>query len=259
MVTYSLTQQRLFGRFKPRNNYLFGVEETAPRVRDLGGLSSSGPLSPLTQFGVDPSSVADYASSSRGEIDELVSLRLAQSYNLLSSDKRSKNSNSPISDVGAALITYPNEYIRFKGQTDFNAEKSTFDAYTLESQLSNKRGDMLRTRLRFNNNSNSASTSAKDLRQLESSFEFGLNDRVRLGYYSRWDDVGRFFREQKAGVRLMSSCNCWMVDFLVSDQYNPDNTRLSFNVTLLGLGQLGNTFFTSVSGKNNNLNTPIGP
>jgi LPS-assembly protein len=239
VMTYAITQ-RLFGRYEPRNPYVYGVEETAPRVEDLKGLSASGPLDESVQFGVDPMSDTEYASLRRGAVEELLTFRLSQSYNFLENPPNSGRSTS-FSDAAADLAIYPNEYIRLRTRSDFNLEDTSFSSYLIEGQLSNNRGDLIRTRLRFVENS---------IRQLESGIEFGLTDRIRLGYYSRWDDQIRDFIEQRGGIRITSACNCWMLDLLVADQTNPDDTRVSFNLTLLGLGELGNTFFTSVAGRN---------
>ncbi len=239
VINYGITQ-RFFGRYEPRNPYVYGVEETAPRVEDLQGLSASGPLDESVQFGVDPLSDTEYASLRRGNVEEMLTFRLSQSYNLLDNPPGSTSSSS-FSDVAADVAMYPNEYIRVRTRTDFNLESNSFSSYLIEGQLSNNRGDLIRSRLRFVENS---------IRQLESGIEFGLTDRIRLGYYSRWDDQIKDFIEQRGGIRIVSSCNCWMLDFLVTDQTNPDDTRVSFNLTLLGLGELGNTFFTNVSGRN---------
>lgn len=239
VVTYGVTQ-RFFGRYEPRNAYVYGVEETAPRVEDMQGLSASGPLDETVQFGVDPLADTSFASLRRGQVEELVTFRLSQSYNLLDNPPNSNRSTS-FTDVAADLALFPNEYFRIRTRSDFNVENAGFSSYLIEGQLSNNRGDLIRSRLRFVQDS---------IRQLESGVEFGLTDRIRIGYYSRYDDQLQTFIEQRGGLRLTSSCNCWMMDILVADQTNPDDTRVSFNITLLGLGELGNTFFTSVSGRN---------
>lgn len=245
VLNYGVTQ-RFFGRYEPRNPYVYGVEETAPRVEDLQGLSASGPIDEAVQFGVDPLSDVEYASLRRGEVQELLTFRLSQTYDLLE-DRTNTNRSTSFSDLAADVAVYPNEYFRVRTRTDFNLEDNSFSSYLIEGQLSNSRGDLVRSRLRFVENS---------IRQLESGVEFGLTDRIRLGYYSRWDDQIQSFIEQRGGIRITSACNCWMLDLLVTDQTNPDDTRVSFNVTLMGLGEIGNTFFTSVSGRNQTLSNP---
>ena len=225
---------------------MYGVEEVAPRVRDLGGLSSTAPAYNQTQFGVDPYNLTSYTPENRGEVEELVTFQLSQSYNLLSDNLNVINSSGQqtsdrFSDIAANLAFYPNEYIRIRTQANFDEQRTAFSSYLIENQLGNKRGDLIRSRFRFIEDANT---------QFENGIELGITDRLRFGYYSRWDNINKLFLEQRGGVRLMSACNCWMVDFLVTDQINPDNTRMSVNVTLLGLGQVGNTFFNSVNSQN---------
>ncbi len=245
VVTYSLTQ-RLFTRYEPRNKYLFGVEEVTPRPENLGGLTASGPLDESVQFGVDPAVSGDYAPLRRGDVSELVTFKLSQSYNLLNpEDVGAPAGTSALSDANADLLLYPNEYVRLRGRTDFNIEESSFSSYLVEGQLSNSRGDLVRSRLRFVDG-------IPETRQLESGIEIGLTDRIRFGYYTRYDDSIKKFIEQRAGVRLSSACNCWNFDVLVSDQTNPDNTKLTFNITLMGLGEIGNTLAQTVNNQNTN-------
>jgi hypothetical protein len=45
------------------------------------------------------------------------------------------------------------------------------------------------------------------------------------------------------GVRLKSQCNCWFVDLGFSQTYNPNDTSVSFQVTLGGLGSIGQAPF----------------
>jgi len=45
------------------------------------------------------------------------------------------------------------------------------------------------------------------------------------------------------GVRLKSKCDCWIVDLGFSQTYNPNDTSVSFQVTLGGLGSMGQAPF----------------
>ncbi|MCB0323421.1 MAG: hypothetical protein KDD69_07595 [Bdellovibrionales bacterium] len=121
--------------------------------------------------------------------------------------------------------------------TDYDVSETDFSAYTVQGHLRSKRGDSLRSRLRF---------ITDRIRQLESSIEVRITEYLKLGYYSRYDDLEGEFIEQKAGIRMSSACNCWVFDVDVADKINPDETKFSFNVTLVGLGELGNTFFSSL-------------
>ena len=133
-----------------------------------------------------------------------------------------------------------------RNRIDYNPNDSTLRAYTVEGQLTSKRGDSLRARLR--DVSNPGSTS--NLRQLETSLELKLTEFTKLGYYSRYDDLNSEFIEQKGGLRFFSSCRCWVFDLMVSEKLNPDQTKFIFNITLVGLGEVGNTFFSAKQNQN---------
>jgi LPS-assembly protein len=236
VVTYSLTQ-RLFGRFEPRNPYLYGIEEVTPEVEDLGSLRSPGILDQAGTFGFDQDGEPQaYQAMRRGSVVELASFELSQTFDILEERKDRDPTRKPLSDLAAKVNLFPNEHVRFSAQTDYGIEEQEFSSYSIESQLTSKRGDSLRTRLRFVDSS---------VRQLETSAELKVSSMVRLGYYSRYDDLNGEFIEQKAGVRLNSSCRCWVFDLDVSDKINPDETEFSFKLTLVGLGELGNTLFAS--------------
>ena len=245
VVTYSLTQ-RLLARYEPRNTYLYGIEEVTPELGDLGNLKSNTALDPNLTFGVEnPSGASEYSSLRRGSIQELLQFKLSQSYDLRSTEKLrdeqlddddTEDDIRRTSDIAADLILFPNDHLKFRARTNYDADESKFSDYSLEANALTKRGDTIITRLRFVED---------EVRQLESGLELRVTDFIKLGYYSRYDDLEGEFIEQKSGVRFYSKCKCWVFDLTVTDKLNPDETRYAFNVTLIGLGQIGNTFFTS--------------
>ena len=120
-----------------------------------------------------------------------------------------------------------------KGKTNFDLDNTDFSSYSVEGQFVDKRGDELRTQLNFVD---------RQVRQLETSAELKVVENVRIGYYSRYDDLNSKFIENRLGLRLKSSCKCWIFDVELSDKSNPDESKIAFNITLLGLGELGNYF-----------------
>lgn len=237
VVTYSLTQ-RLFGRFEPRNPYLYGIEETTPELEDLGSLQSSSALNDRLNFGVqDEVSSGEFKRLNRGTAAELVQFKLSQSYDFLKASQDYSSDEDPFSDVGSNLLVFPNEYVGVGLNSNYNLSDSVFHSYGFETQLYSKRGDVLRNQLSFVD---------PNVRQLESGIEFKLTDLTKLGYYTRYDDLSGKFIEQKGGIRFYSSCKCWTFDVQVCDKLNPNETQFSFNITLFGLGDIGNTFFKNI-------------
>lgn len=73
-----------------------------------------------------------------------------------------------------------------------------------------------------------------------------LGDRLGLSYTSRYDftttiapgreTIGPHFQEQTFLVRLLSRCNCWVLDIGVRDRFDTDSTDAVVQFTLVGLG-----------------------
>jgi hypothetical protein len=135
------------------------------------------------------------------------------------------------------LKLFANEYVRFEGRGDFDTESQDFNSFGLGTQLLNKREDQVRVRYNFNDGT---------VRQIESGIEFKLSERLKTGYYLRYDQREKEFIEQRAGIRMYSACNCWIFDLDVSDRIDPNETKVSFNITLVGLGEFGNSYFTDL-------------
>jgi lipopolysaccharide assembly outer membrane protein LptD (OstA) len=238
VVTYGVTQ-RLYSRHEPRNEYVYGIEEVTPEAQDMPSLRSSTPLDDRFMFGVEGMGGGAYAPVRRGSVRELANLTIKQSLNLDALRNNTalaegEDKQRELSDVSADFTIRPNEYIGFHGSTNYDIEEQQVNSYILEGQFSDKRGDELRARFRYLDDSVS---------QLETSLQIYLHRRVKLGYYSRYDELDGEFLEQRAGLRFESDCKCWLLDLDVTDRLNPDETTFSFTVTLLGLGSFGNSFF----------------
>ena len=234
VVSYKLVQ-RLFARFEPLNQYVYGIEETTPELEDLGTLKTPGVNS---SFGVQREAANDEVVLRRGSIVELANLELGQSFDSVEDRKDLDEDRDGLSDLSARLNILPNEHFRMRLRSNFNVQEQDLNSYSIESSLLSKRGDSLNTRLRF---------VERNVRQLESGVEFRVSDRLKLGYYGRYDDLNSEILEQRAGVRVYSECNCWIFDLRVTDRFNPDETRVAFNLTLVGLGEIGNTFFSNLN------------
>ena len=237
VVTYGLTQ-RLLGRYEPRNSYLYGIEETTPQAEDLASLRSGSPIDESLNFGYDRAADEDFTRLRSGSLREMATFKLSQSYDF-TNDEEETFVNSA-SDIAADLVLYPNDYVYLRGRTDFSAESASFSDYLTEVQVQDKRGDRIRTRLRFVED---------QIRQLEGNLELKVTDNFKMGYYTRYDDLIGQFIEQKVGMRYISQCKCWTLDVNFTDQINPDETKVLFNVTLLGLGELNQRFFPSFMDK----------
>ncbi|MCC6932163.1 MAG: LPS-assembly protein LptD [Deltaproteobacteria bacterium] len=235
LVTYGVTQ-RIYGRYEPLSDYLYGIEELTPEARDYEGLSGAGISEEKYNFGYEQTSGRNDYQAQRGSIKELMRLKLTQSYNILDDNKLYDGEDvSPYSDLGIAALFFPNEHIALGTKNNYNLDENRFSSYSVESCLTDRRGDEIRNRLSFIDS---------NMRQLETSLQLRILERVKLGYYTRYDDLAGKFLEQKVGLRFLSTCNCWIFDIGISDKINPDETKVMFNITLLGLGEIGNSFIS---------------
>ncbi len=256
LVTYELTQ-RLYARYEPRNQYVYGIEETAPEVGDVAGLQNTGPVDEQLAFGLQEDAGDTFRAIERGARKELVNLKLSQSYDFTDQTDESLDDDldeldgedldgdgfdddllndqnvSSFSDLGALLELLPNEYIRLRTGTNFDFDQNDFSSYSIEAQLLNKRGDELRSRLTF---------IEPTVRQLEAGVQAVLTDRLKLGYYTRFDDLEGEFIENRVGMRLKSACNCWVFDLEYAEKINPDESNFLATITLVGLGEITNKF-----------------
>lgn len=233
IVTYEL-MQRLFGRYQPRDSSRYGLEETTPELSDLKGLTNSAGLDPNYDFGLSGvGSSESYQRLSRGTVHEFAQLKLYQSVDV-DQIRDSQPGVRELSDLGVGLNLIPNYHVRFNGGANYSTDDLEFTSYTAGTQLLDKRGDELRTRLHFVDG---------NVRQLESSIQFLLNEELKLGYYTRYDDLKKEFIENKVGLRVTGNCNCWVLDFEFLDRLNPDETAFTVNLTFLGIGSFGDSFF----------------
>jgi lipopolysaccharide assembly outer membrane protein LptD (OstA) len=74
--------------------------------------------------------------------------------------------------------------------------------------------------------------------QIEANVEVVIKDRLKAGYYTRYDNQRSEFIDNMALVRYSGSCGCWHVDLGLRDQVNPDKKSLTLNFTFVGLGDV---------------------
>lgn len=235
VVTMELNQS-LFGRFDDRSPHLYGIEEAAPEVSDLGVLQDRDPIEPSLAYDPSFAGLGDGPALPRPTIRELIRLTLAQSFDINEHRKDVDPLLSEWSDLNSELLLLPNEYIRLRGGMDLDLEDQMFSSYYIGSQFLTKRGDQLRAQLTFND---------QNLRQLESSLQVNVTERLKLGYYTRYDDLNGEFIENRVGMRVLSDCRCWLFDLELSDRSNPDEARVNFVLTLVGLGEFGTNIYST--------------
>jgi hypothetical protein len=74
-------------------------------------------------------------------------------------------------------------------------------------------------------------------------------ERVRAGWYSRFDELNGTALQNHAVLRLLSSCNCWHLDLDYGQTQNPQREEVLLRFTFSGLGDI--TSGTRVGNRSN--------
>jgi LPS-assembly protein len=72
---------------------------------------------------------------------------------------------------------------------------------------------------------------------------YDLFDRLGVYYAPAYDFAHREFLSQEYGFRIKSPCDCWAFDMGISKTINPSETQFQFQLTLGGLGSIGQSPF----------------
>jgi LPS-assembly protein len=68
---------------------------------------------------------------------------------------------------------------------------------------------------------------------------YRATDNVAFAYLGRFDVLAGRFLENWLGLRLISGCDCWVVDVALVDRFNPDEREFRVLFSLVGLGSFG--------------------
>lgn len=219
----------LFGRYLPASPIDGAIPELAPRVEDLPTID---PFDPLDDPGFDDGFRGFNAGPTlrKGAIRELAAVTLKQSYDYRIDENPDEDpGRRPFSDVQGSLELYPSSYFALKLDQNFDYEDHDFSSWAVSTHFLDDRGDAIRARYTFVD---------EQISQIEGNVELALHPQLKLGYYTRFDDRESEFIENRGALRLLSDCDCWHIDFGVSDRINPDNRQFLLSFTLGGLGDI---------------------
>lgn len=218
----------LLGRFVPPRAAGEVMTELTPRVEDLPVIGTEQALADL-----DLPEIGDQTAGRinirKGEVREIASLVLKQTYDQLEASENRDPERSPWSDLGAGLLFTPSQNFGFKFDTNYDIEDSLVNSWGIGSHFRDDRGDYIRARYTFIRDSVS---------QVEGNIELVLTEQLKAGWYSRYDDSEREFIENRAALRIISSCNCWYLDLGYRDRINPNKGEGFLTFTFKGLGDI---------------------
>ncbi len=72
---------------------------------------------------------------------------------------------------------------------------------------------------------------------------YALFDRMGIYFAPAYDFVAHKLLSSTYGLRLKSPCDCWSFDMGISKTYNPSETSFQFQLTLGGIGSIGESPF----------------
>jgi hypothetical protein len=212
------------GRFSPRRGGgASSITELTPEVEDLPMVNLDSALPDVG--GTDEfASLLNADGFRRGNVREIMSFGIRQSY-----DGEIPDEQRSFSDVGLDYTYFPSRSFGLRFDSNINADESRFSSWGVSTFLEDDRGDLLRARYTYINNS---------ISQLEGNMEIVLTSRFKLGGYARWDERDNKFIESEVALRMQGACNCWHLDLGVNDKINPDKQQVLLRFTLRGLGDL---------------------
>lgn len=240
LVVYGFTS-RLYGKFAGPSGSAGPIPDLEPRLEELPVDQTNGVLGELGSDWTTPFGGAEVSSRS-GSIREIANVVVRQGYDYKEDVEDNDPDREGFSDVYARLGLFPSRYAGLIFDTNYGIEGGGVSSWGIQHHLKRDRGDAVRVRYSF---IDSTSTGGDELSQLEGQVEVKLTDRLKLGYYARYDETDREFIDSSVGLRVLSSCNCWHLDLGYTDKLNPDREQVTLRLTFAGLGDITQDIGTS--------------
>jgi LPS-assembly protein len=181
------------------------------------------------------------AATSR--VQEWLRLQVFQSYDVHDSLQTSTTETDHLSDVDVHLRLTPKQFFSLMYDSTVNSRDprltSASVGFLLRDWRERSTEGILRSAQRASIAVSYRFISDGVLEEVDEGVVVPLADTLSTFFQSRYDALAHEFLEKTGGFRLTSQCQCWIADVLVSDQINPDETLIRFQVTLVGLGSIG--------------------
>ncbi len=233
VVSYGF-KSSLYGRFLPANRSQSSIPELAPEVTDLPSASEGGAALGQEEL-LGTLGMGGPIGARSGEVRELTRLVVRQAYDFIEADKDRNLNRNAFSDIAANLYLIPTQSFALGLETNYNYEDSRLDSVAISNHLFDDRGDALRARWSLVKDSD---TGEETLSQIEGGLELKLSERLRAGWYSRYDELNSESLQNRAVLRLLSSCNCWHLDLDYGQTQNPQREQVLLRFTFAGLGDI---------------------
>lgn len=238
-VTYGF-KNRWTGKVESIKSYRSEIEEVTPAVEDLPELGLVDSIANL-DFPRDSLAGNQINILRSGSLNSLGYLTVLQGYDFVEASKNQDHLRDPFSDVYVDLGFTPNSIFALNTTTNYNARDGSVSSWTTGMSFSDDRGDIVGIQYSLVNPKtlvNNVVTNGLAISNITGQLELVLTDRVKLGYYARYDETASSFIDQIIGLRFANGCKCWSVDLGYSDRTNPDRQQVLMRINLSGLGRL---------------------
>jgi len=196
----------------------------------------------LAKYAAEPSSgeSSDDDAQPRG-VRELARLSLTQSADTERVIPPVGQTTGPdhVSDVDMDLRVQPSDILTLRAAGGYNIGASDISSVTVGFRFRDiDRDDDEAKHLSIRNSLGVTYRFITNnlLQQVDSALQVRITDTLGFVYAERVDILNDRFLENYFGLRLLSQCDCWGVDFAVIDKSNPQEVEVRAQITLVGLG-----------------------
>ncbi len=239
---------------EPQVNYLYipAVQQSDLPLFDgvdrinRRNLLSYGVVSRLIgKFATPPQASGDQSSDLvHSQIRELARFSLMQSYGLNSEIDPQQPDRAPnhFSDVDLDGRVNPSRALSVRFHSNYDTGNNNITAARLGIFIEDPRSrpsgssDTPRLDTRTSAGISYRFLTQNQLQEVDDNIVIRLTDQAGFLYSSRYDVVANRFLDNFFGLRLISTCDCWALDFAVVDRTNPHEVEVRAQLTLAGLG-----------------------
>jgi len=243
-----------------------GPNLTSPLTPPTTTAAAAALPEPPTEEIAGPPKPPDLNGAAQPRIQELARAWIQQSYSIPSPTSSPvpgilTSADEHFSGIDVGLRVTPTNYFGLASQVTYSAPDAQLRAGAVDLFLTDPRpipGDS-ETSLQSLRPHNSLGFSYRYIAQADTSTfanisnisttgTYRLTNNLAVSYQALFDaNVGRFL-DNVVGLRVISSCDCWVVDMAFEDRVNPNETAFRVQVSLVGLGSFGREPFRPAFG-----------
>ncbi len=164
--------------------------------------------------------------------NRLVEFKLFRYYDFIEADRQllfAGDRREPWGPVTGQLKVRGRQGYRFDSEVRYDTYQEEVTYGSADFSARRKNGDRLALAYRY--------TNVPDVRYLDSSLRYRLNDSVSVAYRGRYSISDGFFHENRYGLLLERQC--WDLTLTYSTRRTPEEQRIFVLFNLKGLGEIG--------------------